>query len=204
MTQHPTSLDDIHDQIWRMLQEAASTRHHGFHLPTLATVNKSGAPEARIVVLRGADRAGRYVTCHTDARAPKVAQIDEQALSAWVFYDADAGIQVRAMGRVVVLDPAIDAFAREAWQGTNLSSRRCYMAPKAPSSECDAPSPNLPEGVRDRLPTEVESQAGQVNFRVLKATIEKLDYLHLAHDGHIRARFDYGSDGKMTSTWLEP
>ncbi len=204
MTQHPTSLDDIHDQIWRMLQEATGTRHHGFHLPTLATVSENGEPAARIVVLRGADRAGRYVTCHTDARAPKVAQVDAQSLSAWVFYDAEARVQVRALGRVAVLDPAIDAFAREAWLGTNLSSRRCYMAPSAPSLKCDAPSPNLPESVRDRLPTEEESQAGLANFRVLKATIEAMDYLHLAHDGHIRARFVYDGDGKLTSTWLEP
>ncbi len=204
MTQHPTSLDDIHDQIWRMLDEAAATRHHGFHLPTLATVSKNGEPAARIVVLRGADRAGRYITCHTDARAPKVVQIDGQSLSAWVFYDAEARVQVRALGRVAVLDPAVDPFAREAWQGTNLSSRRCYMAPSAPSSKCDAPSPNLPENVRDRLPTEAEAQAGMVNFRVLKATIENLDYLHLAHDGHIRARFVYDGNGEAVSTWLEP
>jgi len=204
MPQIETTLNAIHDHIWHMLHNAAATRHHGFHLPTMATVNDKQEPEARIVVLRGAQRDGRYITCHTDARAPKVAQVNANAVATWVFYDSEARVQVRAMGRIVVLDPADNELAREAWQRTNLSSRRCYMAPHAPSSVSAEPSPNLPEAVRERLPSEEESQAGLANFRVLKTTIDAFDYLHLAHDGHLRASFTYAQDGSLTAHWLEP
>ncbi len=197
-------LSDIHTAIWQLLSDGAASRHHGFHLPTLATVDASGNPEARIVVLRGVIPSERYVTCHTDARSPKIAQIEHHPAVAWVFYDPKERVQVRVTGKTQVLNPTRDPFAAELWNKAPLTSRRCYLAPNAPSDVSVEWSSNLPADMLDRIPSEEESEAGVTNFRVLKTTVLKLEYLHLAHNGHIRARFDYQDDGEFEASWLEP
>ena len=44
-----------------------------------------------------------------------------------------------------------------------------------------------------RKPTEAELEPARGNFAVLLVTLEELDWLHLDHAGHRRARFDLGS-----------
>lgn len=202
--QDQEQLKTIENAAWQLLQQGSASRHHGCHLPILATTDEAGNPDARIVVLRRVDAENRCLTCHTDARAPKVDHIKQHAFAAWVFYNAADQIQVRVSGRTQVLEPATDALALASWNQSALTSRRCYLAPHAPSSVTEFPTPNLPSNMLARIPTQEESEAGITNFRVIKTDVQQLEYLHLAHDGHHRARFVYQADGSVASDWLAP
>ena len=195
------SLPRTLDLIWDALHQGASDRRHPFHLPTLATRGASDFPEARIVVLRRAERASRELICHTDARSGKVREIGADPRVTWLFYDPQMRHQfrVRAHAEVLTSGPLFE----DAWARSNVSSRRCYLAPRAPSSESEHPTANLPDSHVDRNPTLEESEAGKVNFSVLRSEIISIERLHLASDGHRRVRFDFVEDDWL-GVWIEP
>ena len=153
------------------------------------------------MVLRRAERASRELICHTDARSGKVREIGADPRVTWLFYDPQMRHQfrVRAHAEVLTSGPLFE----DAWARSNVSSRRCYLAPRAPSSESEHPTANLPDSHVDRNPTLEESEAGKVNFSVLRSEIISIERLHLASDGHRRVRFDFVEDDWL-GVWIEP
>lgn len=208
-----TSMDDllasVFSSIWTELSSAASDRRHGFHVGTVATVAEDGSPRARSVVLRGVDAERGALRFHTDIRSPKVGEIACRPRVAWHFYAPERTLQVRLLG--VAHCAASGAATDLAWSESPLSSRRCYLAPAAPGAVAPGPSPNLPEAVRGRRPTEAESEAGRGRFSTVVTIVSEIDWLSLASGGHRRARFErkpgHGrveSGAGWTGCWIEP
>ena len=195
-------LGEVLRSAWGELERAALDRRHGFHVPTLATVGIDGAPCARSVVLRRVLREAGEIHCHTDLRSAKVAEIAREPRVAWHFYAPERKLQLR-VAAIAEFESA-GVRADEGWARSALSSRRCYLAPRAPGSACDAPSPNLPDGILDRRPTEEETIPGRANFGVVITRATGIDWLFLASEGHQRARFTRGADGSWSGSWLEP
>ena len=209
MSDRPAFLSDADAVIadaWERLADGAARGRSPFHTPVLATVAADGTPSARTVVLRGCEPDERRLICHTDARAPKVAELPERPASSWLFYDAENKVQVRATATVAV--HRVDALADRQWEATNPSSRRCYLAPAAPGTDTadGEPSPNLPPAVRGRVPEPEETLAGREHFAVLAAAVTSLDVLHLHHAGHVRVRVAYDSSGAVATAarFIEP
>ena len=196
------SLANILRSCWNELGRGVVDRRHGFHGPVIATLGLDGAPQARAVVLRRVIAETGEICCHTDTRSGKVAEIRANLRVAWHFYDEGRKLQLRvaALADVVPGGPRAD----EAWTRSAVTSRRCYLAPRAPGTVCDAPSPNLPEGVRDRRPTEEETLPGRANFAVVVTRATAIDWLSLASEGHQRARFALAADGSWQGAWIEP
>jgi pyridoxamine 5'-phosphate oxidase len=196
------SLAQTHSDLWNELGRGVVDRRHGFHVPTLSTIGLDGAPCARAVVLRRIDAGRGEIQCHTDVRSGKAAEIAREPRVAWHFYDESRKLQLRVSATAELL--AHGAVADDAWACSAVTSRRCYLAPRAPGAVCDAPSPNLPEGVRDRRPTDEETLPGRANFAVVLTRATAIDWLSLASEGHQRARFTRGADGAWQGCWLEP
>ncbi|MEL6498117.1 MAG: pyridoxamine 5'-phosphate oxidase family protein [Planctomycetota bacterium] len=197
----PQQLDDVLETLWTELEIGAAKAKHGFHQPVVATVRPDGTPTARTVVLRRCDREAGIVSCHTDARAPKLDHLQCTPSAAWCFYDKGRRVQVRAQGLMTVHTD--DDIADEHWSRSPVRSRRCYLAPATPGTIADNPSANLPPDLLDREPSPQESEAGRENFAVLRCTIESFDYLELHHAGHARASFTR-RDGGWNGVWIEP
>jgi pyridoxamine 5'-phosphate oxidase len=142
---------------------------------TLASVDADGAPDARMVLLKGADAAGlRFFTNYGSAKA---AQLDLDRRAALVVYWRELDRQVRFRGTVVRLDEAeSDAYfaARPrdsqigAWaspQSAPLSSRReldrLLGEAEARFSGADVPRPEHWGGYLLR-PLTIEFWQGQV------------------------------------------
>jgi pyridoxamine 5'-phosphate oxidase len=182
----------LYERAWNELSRAVAHRRHPFHTCCLATVRK-GIPQARIVVLRYAEQ--NTVGCHADVRSPKAQEASE--MSSWLFYSFPDKLQIRATGRSKIHH--LDDTAAEAWAGSQLLSRRCYLAPYAPGASMSEASRNMPPGLEDREPTEEESQLGFKNFCVIRTQIETLEVLSLEFEGNLRCCFTGHSH-----QWLAP
>ncbi len=193
---------------WTLLKKGLEDRRHGFHYPTLATVDPQGEPRARIVVLRrvtdpGSQGKRSIIAAHTDLRSPKAEQLAARHSAAWVFYDPPCRVQVRLSGQTRIEHDT--PLADEQWEEARLMSRRCYLAPGAPGSKVDHQDPNLPLVLTQRDPTLEESEAGRANFAVVVTEVSVMDVLRLRHDGHARARFEWDERGVMShSGWVLP
>lgn len=201
-TSSPPQLEELQETAWRELEAALADGTHGWHLAAIATTSTSGAPELRTVVLRLVDQSERIVGFHTDRRASKIAQLQRDPRVGVLFYDRTRQIQLRATGDAHV--HLEDEIAERAWEGSSFSSRRCYLAPHAPSSDLETFSPNLPPDLLHRAPEEAASEAGRDNFALVRIRLDTLEWLQLRHDGHVRARYTWTDDGECTAGWVAP
>lgn len=107
----------------------------GLPLPnamTLATVSAEGAPDARIVLLKGLERGG--FAFYTNYASRKAHQIDARPLACLVFQWSELERQVRITGRVEKVDAAdSDAYFVTRPVGSRLSAWASEQSEKVAS-----------------------------------------------------------------------
>lgn len=178
------------DRVWQALQRAPLDKHHEWRTPVLATVDAQGRPQARTVVLRQADRDGATLTCFTDARSPKCAELRERPQATLLFWSPRLGWQLRAEGtaRVITDGPLVDA----AWARVRTSPAASdYLAPHPPGHALGDDTDNAPATASTATDTH--------HLAVLQIRIDTMDWLLLDRPGHRRARIE----GERVD-WLVP
>lgn len=198
--QQEVSLDALLASIWESLQKGAMARAHQFHTGVIATVSE-GAPQARTVVLRKVIPETRTLMFHTDQRSQKISELAQNPNVSWLFYDADARVQLRLSG--VATAHHQGELADAQWKNAKLLSRRCYLS-IAPSTKLEEPASGLPESLLKRNPTLEESEAGRENFAVVETRIHAIDWLWLNSSGHLRAKFAWLPSGEWAASWVVP
>lgn len=190
------TLDEARRDWLGRLARAPRDRRCAMHTPVVV----SAPADARVMVLRAFDQERALLRFHTDTRSPKVAAIAADPRMAVLFYDKSAKVQIRArgFGRVEAEGPVADA----AWAaGTNFA-RRCYLG-EGPGSLSDGPSSGLPPEFEGVEPDEAQLVPARANFAVLLIELVEVDWLYLAHTGHVRAQFTRASDA-WEGRWVTP
>jgi pyridoxamine 5'-phosphate oxidase len=194
---HPTDRlapAELGTRVWQELQRATVDRHHEWRTPVLASVDADGLPQARTVVLRRADADTRTLTCFTDARSPKCADLQARPQAALVFWSQRLGWQLRitAQAEVDTTGPAVQA----AWERVRQSAAASdYLAPRPPGAPLDPGHPT---------PT---AQPGQHHLAIVRLQVRRIDWLELHRDGHRRGRWDgavAGNGEPAGWAWLTP
>ena len=194
-----TDLADAFETAWRLLGRGAADRRSPLHTPVVASITASGAPDARVMVLRAAERATARLRFHTDARSPKCAALDGRPVAVLGYHPGEA-IQLRLSGtaRIVREGPEIEAI----WTNSTPFARRCYMVEAAPGTPRATAGSGLPAGVEGRKPELSELVPARANFALVMIELTAVDWLHLAQSGHRRAVFR--ADDGWRGEWRVP
>ncbi len=184
MTDWTASLAGLHDRAWRLLEAGAAEPDHAFRTPCLATTGLGGGAEARMVVLRGAERNATRLEIHTDRASRKVDEIAATPLATLLFWTPEDLLQVRARCHIKVRtgDPV-----QATWDAIPEEARRNYGGRPPPSTPLARDTDYAKSPERDR-------------FAILAAEVSSLEILHLGAF-HRRAIFTGGADA---GTWLAP
>ena len=183
MTACENDHSSIQRSIWNELEKAISNRHHGWRTPVLATIDQTGLPDARTVVLREVDTKNQKLTIYTDKRSPKVSQILQQPDVALVFWCAQLNWQLRIQASAKLCDN--QDRINQVWQQVRSTAGASdYLSIQAPSS------PLYHQGAL------AEDQHA---LCVVELHIQFIDWLSLSHQGHKRARLENNQ-----LTWLTP
>jgi pyridoxamine 5'-phosphate oxidase len=184
------TLEGIESALWHELAAATKHRGHEWRHGVLATVDGDAA-DARTVVLRDSDAAGRELLIYTDERSPKVRQIDAHPLGTLVLWSKTLGWQLRL--RVALSLESSGLAVSSRWAQLKMTpAAQDYLSPLPPGSAIDTPEdlapghPNPDRGTRDF-------------FAVLTAQVQAVDWLELRAEGQRRARFD-----ARGARWLAP
>ncbi len=178
-------LTTLHDQVWTLLTRGVKDRRAAARHLTLATVSQDGKPQARTVVLRGADKANATLDVHTDIHSAKVAELRSNPFAALLVWDSSAHLQMRLDVDVAILTGAEVA---DVWARVPDLARLSYGSTPAPG-----------QIVSHSL--DYSKKPDQAAFAVLKMTIEAMDVVHLGPD-HRRARFERTDN--WNGQWLAP
>ncbi len=178
-------LDSLYDQVWLRLRRGVADRHAPARHPVLATVTPGGMPQARTVVLRGADPVAGVLEVHTDLLSGKIGDLRANPLAALHVWDTGAHLQTRIEARADILTG--DAVA-QVWARVPDPSRQSYGS---------QPPPGTP--IEDALAYAKRPDADC--FAVLRLTLLAIDAVHLGPQ-HRRAR--YTRDAGWQGQWLAP
>ncbi len=171
------------------LMAAVASARHPFHLVTVATVDETGAPQARTVVLRAFDAARREVRFHTDIRSPKAAQIRRTGRVALHWYDPTRRLQIRIAAEAAIHQG--NAVARAAWEASPPRSRACYLAAEAPGTPVAAVPAACP-------PPDPADDRGLDAFAVVCCRFDAVELLLLRAAGHERIRLQLAGPGPIS------
>ncbi|MCP4751695.1 MAG: pyridoxamine-phosphate oxidase [Proteobacteria bacterium] len=194
------TLEGILNEVWSMLEHGATDFNDPFHWPVLGTVGRDGCQQ-RSVVFRQLIMPARILVCHTDARARKAKEIRDFERTGWHFYHPKKKVQLRLAGQAELHTD--DAFVDDQWAKAGITTRLNYCATDPPGTPIDKPSSGLPDLLRNKIPTLLDTEKGRENFMSITCRIDSIDWLVLSVLGNRRARFDW-QENNLNSTWLVP
>jgi len=175
-----------------LLAEGAAGPRSAWRNLTLATITAEGWPSLRTLVLRRFDPQSRLAELHTDTRSAKHAELSANPRAAVHGWDAQGRIQLRLAGTVTL--HAGDTVAQRAWESLRPASQATYRVMPGPGRVMSTPDA---QG-HDRA--EADAFAA---FCVIRLHYHMLEWLHLGHSSHRRARFAWFGN-TCEATWLSP
>lgn len=89
-------------EAWRRLTAAADDVSHPMRLVTLATCDITGGPDARLMILRGADPDDARLWLHSNLGSPKLDQIRARPAVCLVAWDPRDGVMLRVYADATV------------------------------------------------------------------------------------------------------
>lgn len=181
-----TDLDTLYSRVWDTLVKGVHVRHAAARHVALATAGQTGGAEARMVVLRGADRAAGKLYVHTDTMSAKVAELRADPRATLLVWDAQAHLQIRLKCEVGI--DTGDCVA-PAWRRIPEPSRRVYGNGDEPGQSRDCPEA-------------LTVTPDQSRFAVMTCTVREIDALHLGRDMHHRAQ--YSRSRNWQGRWVTP
>ncbi|WP_310474279.1 pyridoxamine 5'-phosphate oxidase family protein [Sandarakinorhabdus sp.] len=184
---------------WSLLVRGGADRKSPLHTPVIASVDEHGLPHARVMVLRKAEQSAASLRLHTDARSPKVAQLDGRPVAVLAYHPGEQ-VQLRITGTARVLTD--DDVVEGIWNQSTLFARRCYLAEHPPGTPLPGPSSGLPAWIEGQQPTAEQIGPARPNFATLWIEVTAIDWLHLANSGHRRAVFR--SANGWAGEWVAP
>jgi hypothetical protein len=175
------SLAAIEAAVWRELSAAPRNLQHAWRTQVLATVNGEHA-DARTVVLRHVDTGQRELTFFTDARAPKVSQLEARPAGTLVAWSSALGWQLRLRTQLRIQRDGLAVSSH--WARLKLSpAAHDYLSAVPPGSVLDSA---------------LGARGERAHFALIVAKVQAIDWVELSEDGHRRAHF---ADG--VATWLQ-
>lgn len=201
MTTEPPTQPPEPSQIWADWGRGVADRRSPFRTPTVATIDAQGRPQARTVVLRGADLATRTLTFHTDLRSPKVASLRSRPHLAWHFYDARRKVQLRVQAEATLWTEGPHADA--GWERCSDFGKRTYAVLPGPGTPSGTPTSGLPASAAGGQLTPAQRTEARANFAVVRTEVSFIDWLWLHHAGHRRCQLRWTATGWVAG-WVVP
>lgn len=174
------------DHGWMMLGRGTVDRTSAARHPTFATVDASGHPQQRTVVLRGAERANAQLTIYTDGRSHKVSDLAANSSVSMHVWEPRWKLQMRLGGTCALADKDMTARAFDTLHDNAILD---YNADPAPGTVLDAPDGYTKTGER-------------AHFAVLLVALQTIELMCLAPHGHRRAIFS--ASDNWVGQWLVP
>ncbi|PUB18445.1 pyridoxamine 5'-phosphate oxidase family protein [Yoonia sediminilitoris] len=175
----------MRDEVWDTIVQGLIDPDHPAKTPTFATVSPHGWPEARTVVIRGADPEAGTVSVYTDIYSDKVRSLKANPRAALVIWDHRKSLQVRLSLQVTVRS---GASVRDLWEKVPDHSQLSYGV---------APVPGHP--IEERLA--YQKRPDPDAFAVLDCEVLTIDAVYLGRD-HQRAIYSRSDD--WVGQWLSP
>lgn len=180
--------------IWSLLERASADKRHAMHLCAVCTVDNSGVPDSRMVVLRAVSVAAKTLSFHTDIRSGKINSLKKLPQLSLLFWDKSSSVQLRVKCRAVIHHK--DETALKKLSGLSEQETDLYTYKTPPGSLLDGFEGD----------TDFTRDPGLLieHFCWIECKALSVEFLHLGRGAaHTRALFEYENDLLITSNFLK-
>ena len=184
------SLMPLRRDLLRRLAHAADEAGSPLRLTSFASVSPDGTPQVRTLVLRHFAPETMTLRFYTDARSPKVADLETHPEVQVLMWDPDHKEQIRITGTAEL--HIGDELADQLWSTVPEYGRGDYLTRLPPGSPLNDPE----EHGQD------ETFGGR-NFTVICVKVSCIDWLKLSAQGHRRAQLRWVGD-EVAGEWRTP
>lgn len=189
-------LRDIDASAWAEFETAAVDPQSGFRYVNLCSVDAEARAQARMVVLRAADRATRSLEFHTDTRSPKWLELSANPEVTVLGFSPQARLQLRLQGTIERHGPGSER-ADAAWARLPGRTRMTYAG--------GPPGDERAFEAMGELPEPHDEAEGKARFGVLSFRARTLDWFELRQQDNRRALFRYDETGALShGRWVNP
>lgn len=180
-------------QTWNELDKGSSDSRHPFRYFSLATVNTTGRPNIRMVILR--EIAQNWSTViYTDARTSKVEELKSLDQAALLFWHSHHKVQVSMQVQVELHQN--DETAEQFWaKDVHGPARRAYAPLVVPGTAIDSPEE------AHKWPDELNAE----HFCVLECIPFEMQILQISGKEHRRLKFQRDDKSQLwEAQWIAP
>lgn len=174
------------ENLWKTLSRATADKKHPWRVVTLSTTGQNGA-NSRNIILRAVESQSALCTFYTDLRSGKIADVAHDPRVSLLFWNPRSSEQLRAWGEACVVgdQAALDSH----WARIPVYARKDYATISAPGAvlQRGAESIQKLDPLSDRLSDALLNlDHARNNFRLIQVKIQRMDYLKLNREGHLR------------------
>ncbi|PHN03198.1 pyridoxamine 5'-phosphate oxidase family protein [Flavilitoribacter nigricans] len=164
---------DLFESVQLELSRSNADRRHPFRFFYLATFGDY--PEVRTVVKRDFSAADWSVSFFTDARSPKVGQMEQNDRVSALFYHPKRQLQLRMKGQAQLITAEDADFGDYLEQARQTSGLKDYRSLLAPGTEIEGEAP--------------EKSDEALHFLAIRVVPVSLDVLQLGKEQHLRRAY---------------
>ena len=175
--------EKLAEESWSRLWAGSDDPAHPMRLVVLATVDADGAPDARTMVLRGADRRLGKIWFYTDRRSEKIDHLRASGAVCVVAYDPADRIQLRLRGTATLYLTGTQADLH--WRHVSLALKALFASSDPPGRPMLQPDPRL-AGIQQSLDAVGEAGA-RANFAVIEVRVKAIEWLQVRDNEQRRA-----------------
>ena len=169
------------------LQFGVHKKGHPFRYTTMGTVDASGVPALRTVVLRQVTDDFK-LRIYTDSRSNKVAQLLQHNSTSLLFYHPKKLLQIKVTGTASIITDPVEL--QRYYSGVQPSSKKDYTTTAAPGAEISNPDA-------------VDYLENTHYFTIIEIAPTAIEFLQLKRPNHIRVAFNQ-EDGAWNGQFLNP
>jgi pyridoxamine 5'-phosphate oxidase len=195
-----TDLTKLINHIWSEIEQGAIDPRHPYHAPTFGTVSNQ-RPSLRTVILRKVNRDERSLFFHSDRRAQKINEIQNNPRVMWHFWDSDNREQLRLTGSATLHFD--DEISDQIWQNSRSKSLITYLKPLTPGTKTNQPESGIKSNFEGNEVSMGDVAAGRQYFAVVCTKIDEIDFLQLHNEGNYRAYYQWDAV-QFTGNWIIP
>jgi hypothetical protein len=180
----------IGEETWTRLALACDDPTQPMRTVVLASVNDRGAPDARLMILRGADRQSGRLWFYTDVRSAKLEQLRAQPTVTVVAWDPTPCVQLRFNGTATVRTTGENT--DDHWRQASMGLLVLLSSPDEPGRPLTRPDPRL-VGMKHSLDAG-DLKTARDRFAVIEVAIFSAEWLQISGNEQRRAIM-HGANG---------
>ena len=193
----------LHQIVWKKLQHGVSSRKSPYHILTCSYLDVKKRIKSCCVVIRRTIEDKRQLYFHSDIRHRKIEALQQHPYISFCVYSKEDKLQFRLHGKAHI--HYNNEITESTWGKMQNLSKVCYATDINPGTRIPLMNNGFTKERWEKRFDLVHEESTFNNFAIVEITLDEIEILYLAIDGHQRHQSIWIDEEKRWEHhWLSP